>query len=780
MVRQRQRNKDGEPIRSVFYLRMSTDKQDLSIGGQRYHLLQFVESDESNDRVVVGEYIDEGITGSTASRANFQRMMADATGPNPPFDEVITYDLSRFSRDTVDSLTYPRILQAHGIGFHSFKDNFSSDASGRLHMTLIAGVNEFHNYKTAEGSSRGQADATRMGYYTAPRAPFGFLKERVTVGGNEHSILVIDPEKAPLVQRIFGMVLQGHTPLDIAKTLNAEGIPSSTGNTWSADVITPMLHNVRYAGTGCHGKRSHSKFLFNSTVTLVPNAHPAIVSQETFDKVQEILTSRRFIPSDPESKHPRRAASPFLLSNLVYCKCCEKKMFVRNSGKDRRKLACSTNRSRGAGACPTRPEDMEVVETTVLRALLKKVLTEKNLRQVVQKVGEDSKNFAERQDRECETIIVKLEDIKTQKNNIIQAIAREGRHIPDLATYLDGLSQEQAGLEARKVGLDTERNELQAFLSDELRIIENASRVRTYLQSEERSVVMSMIESFVKKVELNNGSVTIHYSIPMPPGGNGKKVGSETLPLNGDQWPMETPAPAGAAADGGRGRANSVGCNSPPSRCPGFPPVLSLRPSLRLLRPESSLSFPEIGPWNWSVVFVLSLSRPQPVACRRAGSGFSSVFRTFFLSMRGISCPELLLIGYCLPNLLLTFIHIRGLFGPIACFFVLETVFVICVVSLWCVVISEPGEFRVVHAPHDYVLGHRLGVLAGGPIAAAQELRFGGAVCPGGQGLSALRAVLGRGPRLYRFHLFLFPFRVSVGARVGISPSSGVWVWSSL
>ena len=327
---------------------------------------------------------------------------------------------ARFSRGTVDSLTYPRILQAHGIGFHSVKDNFSSDASGRLHMTLIAGVNEFHNYKTAEGSSRGQADATRMGYYTAPRAPLGFLKERVTVGGK----------------------------LDIAKTLNAEGIPNSTGNTWSASGITTMLHNVRYAGTGCHGKKSHSKFLFNSTVTLVPNAHPAIVSQETFDKIQEILTSRCFIPSDPESKHPRRAASPFLLSNLVYCKCCEKKMFVRNSGKDRRKLACSTNRTRGAGACPTRPEDMEVVETTVLRALLKKVLTEKHLRQVVQKVGEDSKNFAERQDRERETIIVKLEDIKTQKNNIIQAIAREGRHIPDLATYLDGLSQEQAGLEA--------------------------------------------------------------------------------------------------------------------------------------------------------------------------------------------------------------------------------------------------------------------------------------------------------------------------------------------
>ena len=188
-------------------------------------------------------------------------------------------------------------------------------------------------------------------------------------------------------------------------------------------------------------------------------------------------------------------------------------------------------------------------------------------------------------------------------------------------------------------------------------------------------------------------------------------------------------------------------------------------------------------PWDWSLELVRRLrsplSRPQPASCRRAGSGFSSVFLMFCLSMRGISCPELLLIGYCLPNLLLTFIHIRGLFGPIACFFAPETFFVICVVSVWCVVISEPGEFRVVHAPHDYVLGHRLGVLAGGPIAAAQELRFGGAVCPGGQGLSALRAVLGRGPRLYRFHLFLFPFRVSAGPELGF-PVFRRWSWSSL
>ena len=172
--------------------------------------------------------------------------------------------------------------------------------------------------------------------------------------------------------------------MDIAKTLNAEGIPSSTGNTWSATVINSMLHNVRYAGTGCHGKRSHSKFLFNSTVTLVPNAHPAIVSQETFDKVQEILTSRWFIPSDPESKHPGGplalpAQQPGLLQVL-------RKEDVREELRHRPpQLACSTNRTRGAGACPTRPENMEVVETTVLRALLKKVLTEKNLRQVVQK-----------------------------------------------------------------------------------------------------------------------------------------------------------------------------------------------------------------------------------------------------------------------------------------------------------------------------------------------------------------------------------------------------------
>ena len=155
--------------------------------------------------------------------------------------------------------------------------------------------------------------------------------------------------------------------------------------------------------------------------------------------------------------------------------------------------------------------------------------------------------------------LVPLEMRKVQvRKGVIDAYRQPGPNISrsfvSLTSFADTpcLSQEQAGLEARKVGLDTKRNALQAFLSNELRIIENASRVRTYLQSEDRSVVISMIESFVKKVELKNGSVTIHYSIPMPPGGNGKKVGSETLPLNGDQWPMETPASAPASARGSK------------------------------------------------------------------------------------------------------------------------------------------------------------------------------------------------------------------------------------
>ena len=138
----------------------------------------------------------------------------------------------------------------------------------------------------------------------------------------------------------------------------------------------------------------------------------------------------------------------------------------------------------------------------------------------------------------------KIQEIQVQRDNIVKAIAVEGRSITALADYKKNLDREQAGFEARKLGLDTERNELLSFLNDKARIIQNAQQVRTYLKdkNKDKNVVRAMIETFVEKVEVDSDWVTIHYRIPMPPNGPGQKVRVETVPLYNPKRPA-SPAP---------------------------------------------------------------------------------------------------------------------------------------------------------------------------------------------------------------------------------------------
>jgi site-specific DNA recombinase len=498
---------------------------------------------DATGRVAAIEFIDEGISGSTDGRPNFQRMMDLIKSGNAPFDEVIIFDLSRFSRDTIDTLSYPRILREHGIALHSVQENFGEGPAGMLHMTITAGVNEYHNSKGGQMSSEGQATATILGYEIGPWALYGYTKERVTIGEGTRaertrSILVIDPETAPIVQRIFTMCLQGHSTMDITKTLNKEGIISPGGKAWSRTTVAALLHNIKYTGVGVHGLHSRSKFDYERKVTYVPDHHPAIISNEKFEQVQEALKSRYYVPKDPDSKHPRRTSSQFLFSGFCRCMVCGLAMNVRHNPNGRA-LVCTTNRNQGAGSCPNKGPSMPNCETTVLNTLLKHVLTDESLEKLIQEVEGNSQEFADRQDRELETVKGKLQEIQVQRDNIIKAIAVEGKSVPALADYMEKLDQQQAELEARKLGLDSERSELLSFLNDKARIIKHAQEVRTYLKSKDKNMVRAMVETFVEKVEVDSETVTIHYRIPMPPHGPGKKRRVETVPIHDPQRPIE-------------------------------------------------------------------------------------------------------------------------------------------------------------------------------------------------------------------------------------------------
>ena len=222
------------------YARVSTDsdEQFTSYEAQVDYYTQYIKSRE--DWEFVSVYTDAGITGtSTKHRAGFKRMVEDALSGK--IDLIITKSVSRFARNTVDSLTTIRNLKEHGVECFFEKENiWTFDSKGELLLTIMSSLAQEESRSISENCTWGQRKRFADGKVTAP---FGrFLGYDRGEDGN----LVVNREQAKVVQRIFREFLQGKTPYGIAKGLTADGIPTPGGKSkWSATVVKSIIGKLR-------------------------------------------------------------------------------------------------------------------------------------------------------------------------------------------------------------------------------------------------------------------------------------------------------------------------------------------------------------------------------------------------------------------------------------------------------------------------------------------------------------------------------------------------------
>ncbi len=132
---------------------------------------------------------------------------------------------------------------------------------------------------------RGLRSASQRGFYTFPKAPYGYRKIAVNDQDTRRYTLEPDPQTIRTVGRIFDARLQGTTVRDIAKQLNDGTIPSPTGHRWNVDKVRRILSNEVYCGTNVAHKKAMSA---PATAVRVPNAFPAIIPQHRFDRVQQM------------------------------------------------------------------------------------------------------------------------------------------------------------------------------------------------------------------------------------------------------------------------------------------------------------------------------------------------------------------------------------------------------------------------------------------------------------------------------------------------------------
>ena len=229
--------------RVAAYARVSTDhdEQFTSYEAQIDYYTKYIEARSDWDFVKV--YTDEGITGtSTKHREGFKQMVADAL--DGKIDLIVTKSVSRFARNTFDSLTTIRELKEHSVECYFEKENiWTFDGKGELLITIMSSLAQEESRSISENCTWGQRKRFADGKVTVP------FKRFLGYDRGPNGELVVNEEQAKLVKRIYRMFMEGTTPYGIATKLTEENIPSPSGKQkWHAGTVKAILSNEKIQG----------------------------------------------------------------------------------------------------------------------------------------------------------------------------------------------------------------------------------------------------------------------------------------------------------------------------------------------------------------------------------------------------------------------------------------------------------------------------------------------------------------------------------------------------
>ena len=493
---------------AALYARVSSERQDvdLSVAAQLRALRDYA---EKNGYLVVREYVDEAESGRVADRPEFRKMLAAATAAAAPFEQILVWKFSRFTRKREHAVAFKSMLRRRGVRVVSITEHADDSPTGKLMEAIIESVDEFYSANLAEEVTRGMREAASRGFWVSTYAPYGYTKVRVQDGAKERPKLELDPPADAVVRRIFEMVLAGRSVLDVVRTLNDEGIPTRNGGRWLKNTVHGMLTNESYAGTLVWGKRTRSK----APPVRVEGAVPAIVTTEEYARVQELLTARA-----PKVVHPRRASSPYLLSGLVKCESCGQALTAAEAKSGKYTYyVCQSLMKRGKEACATPRLNAKRFEERIIGQLRDHILTESNIRDLVRMLDEEMDGVAREQRQKLESIEAELEDVRRRMSRVWQIVENTDLELGDASERIKEHRERQQRLEVAADEARVMLAERRVLLDSAETVAAFAAEMSEFLRTSEITETRAFVRSFVKAILVRPGQATIHYTIPTPP-----------------------------------------------------------------------------------------------------------------------------------------------------------------------------------------------------------------------------------------------------------------------
>ncbi len=303
--------------RVAAYCRVSTDNEDQanSFESQQRYFRQYIE--RNPDWELYEVFADEGISGTnTKKRKEFNRMIACAK--NGDFDLIITKEISRFARNTLDSIYYTRDLKKHGVGVIFMNDNINTlDGDAELRLAIMSSIAQEESRKTSERVKWGQKRQMEQGVV------FGRSMLGYDVKGGK---MYINEAGAKIVRLIFHkFVKEGKGTHVIARELREEGVAPMRVKEWQNTVILRVIRNEKYCGDLVQKKTYTPDFLSHEKkynrgqeeFVIIKDHHEPIVSRELFVEANRILDEKS-LSQEGKAKHSSRY--PF--SGKIKCGCC--------------------------------------------------------------------------------------------------------------------------------------------------------------------------------------------------------------------------------------------------------------------------------------------------------------------------------------------------------------------------------------------------------------------------------------------------------------------------
>lgn len=466
------------PLKVTYYARVSTDKYEQlnSLENQVTYYENYIK--ENSKWTFVEGYIDEGISGtSTNKRDSFKRMIRD--GKNGKFNLILTKEISRFARDTLDSISYTRKLLEYGVGVFFQNDHINTFGSdSELRLTIMASIAQEEVRKLSERVKFGFQRSIESGKVLGNDAIWGYRKDKCK--------LVIVPEEAEIIRKIYDMYVNEHLGMrSIGNKLADEGILNKNGRPFQQGTIKYILTNPKYKGYYCGNKTRVIDYHTKQRVNIneedwklyEDNENvPPIVSEYIWEQAQKIVKSR----SDRFSTNKEVYQNRYPFSSKIYCmehNTTYRRKKQTSSGKKKKTIItwrCSHFLKYNTTGCngPILYDDelKEIVGKSILKYIsnvsivddlikeYKTIEDTKDYSKEIEKKKEEIEKLEKSKSKILELIVKELideNDFKRQSDEIVSNIKRLNKEIDDLETKSNSILSNYKYLEeVRKKALE--------------------------------------------------------------------------------------------------------------------------------------------------------------------------------------------------------------------------------------------------------------------------------------------------------------------------------------